>query len=119
MAKLHRTFPPTILIGVALLALLSNNAKTIVARFVPLTTSQTNDNQPQNPTCLKLGCIKEHQNNLNPTTHDRPLQHGNVNHIFRESLEGPYVRHHKSLRPNNIDRILRESPSGPDPHHHH
>jgi len=98
MANMHRNFPSTILIGFALLALLfSNNAKTIAARFVPSTTPQPNEHSLKSPTCVKLGCNKNQQNNLNPS-----LSH-KVDHF---------------LQPSNVNRIFRLSPGGPNSHHH-
>jgi len=97
MANVHRNFPSTILIGFVLLALFSNNAKTTAARFVPLATPQANEHSLLSPTCVKLGCNKNQQNNnLNPS-----LSH-KVDHF---------------LLPSNVNRILRLSPGGPDRHH--
>jgi len=43
MANLHRIFPLTILKRVVFLLLITNNAKTIAARYVSFTTPQAND----------------------------------------------------------------------------
>jgi len=66
MANLQRIFPLAILKGVAFLLLITNNAKTIAARYASFTTPQANGHPPQKPTCMKHGCSKDMQNNLSP-----------------------------------------------------
>lgn len=135
MANVQRIFPLTIFKGLVFLLLITNNAKTIAARYVSFTIPQTNDHPPQKPTCMKRECNKDMQNNLSPSLphsfHQKAslsptgsnsiqrysLQPNNniVDRVFRESFEGLYTRNRSTLQRGYTAKRL--VPTGPNRMH--
>ncbi|XP_027351151.1 uncharacterized protein LOC113862256 [Abrus precatorius] len=126
MTNLSRIPPTSVLIGVALLALFTGNAKIIATRSLQSTQLQTGSDNNNDRISREASAYHRF---LRPSSTNgvlrqspagpNPIHDNTVHRILRESPGGPDPIHDDNvLRSNIVDSILRESPGGPDPIHH-